>query len=237
MGNLRLHCFLLDSCLVVSRGVTVREFSRMYFVRKQCSPEKVSWQLKYMQGVQSDSEQQNGIFPVQEASTGTAEVPAPAKAAGSVSQQETGQQETFSHAAGVQPTEQALKEHNPFKAAAAGGTADTAATKQSLEQSLPSQNTHENKGDQGPQGTGGESSAAAAMPRLKIPLSPRPPSAHGQPSSHRPPPDSSVRSRAHGSEQLPDEGWSPRQVGTAECTSCPLCTHASMRCIRNLHPG
>ena len=50
-----------------------------------------------------------------------------------------------------------------------------------------------------------------AVPRLKIPLSPRPPTAHELPST-RASQSESARSKPRAHEPLPDEGWSPRQV-------------------------
>ena len=60
-----------------------------------------------------------------------------------------------------------------------------------------------------------EKPGAKMVPRLKIPLSPGPASARELPSSRAAQPDSSAKNRGHNSEQLPDDGWSPRQVRSA----------------------
>lgn len=58
-----------------------------------------------------------------------------------------------------------------------------------------------------------ESSVSKGVPRLRIPpLSPRPASGLELPGSRAAQPDSSAKSRGNAPEQLPDEGWSPRQV-------------------------
>ena len=123
-----------------------------------------------------------------------------------------------SHAPVVPLTEEALSQRNPFEnAAAANGDISAAEAKHAGAQDalepvhLPA-DAADSTSRQEMQQKAEEKSGAKAVPRLKIPLSPTPASARELPSSRAGQPDSSARSRGHRSEQLPDEGWSPRQV-------------------------
>ena len=88
---------------------------------------------------------------------------------------------------------------------------------QVLEPSQPSGKADGSRAEQAPQqGTEAKASPEAkvipkAVPRLKIPLSPRPPTAHELPST-RASQSESARSKPRAHEPSPDEGWSPRQV-------------------------
>ena len=115
-------------------------------------------------------------------------------------------------------TEKALAQRNPFEiAAAANGDVSAAEAKDAdakhAEEPMHSPaNAADSASRQELQQKAEEKSGAKVVPRLKIPLSPGPASAREPPSSRAAQPDSSARSRGHRSEQLPDEGWSPRQV-------------------------
>lgn len=132
-----------------------------------------------------------------------------------------GQKEPLPASSAVaKPTEQALRDKAVIEAQQAGpdasGTAArSTALQQAPEPSKPPQHvgTSSSRAEQvAQQGTEGKAtSEAKAVPRLKIPLSPRPPTAHELPST-RASQSESARSKPRGHEPTPDEGWSPRQV-------------------------
>ncbi len=128
------------------------------------------------------------------------------------------QEQTTLHAPVVPLTEKALAQRNPFEnAAAADGDVSTAlaqgaSAKEAQEPVHPPANAADSTSRQEMQQKAGEKSAAKVVPRLKIPLSPASASTRELPSGRAAQPDSSARSRGHRSGQLPDEGWSPRQV-------------------------
>ena len=141
-----------------------------------------------------------------------------------------------SSSAVAQPTEQALRDKADGKAQQAGPDAgDTAARSTGLqrppeqcqppqhvgssssraghvlEPSQPSGKADGSRTEQVAQQCTEAKAVPKAVPHLKIPLSPRPPSAHELPST-RASQSESARSKARCHEPSPDEGWSPRQV-------------------------
>ena len=178
-----------------------------------------------MQGKELGSKQPNGA---QDVNGPTAESFAP-QAAGVLQdgQRVTDQEQAPAQPAVVQLTEKALAQRNPFEnAAGANGVASTAKAKdasseEALEPVPPPAEAADSMSRHGMQQEADKKPGAKTVPRLKIPLSPPPASARELPSSRAAQPDASARSRGHNSEQLPDEGWSPRQVRCA----CLLCCH------------
>lgn len=133
-------------------------------------------------------------------------------------QQMPEQEQVPSHTAVVPLTEEALAKRSPFEGAAEanGGLstaeADNAGAKEAGQPAHPPADAADGTMRQEMQQEAEGKSNARAVPRLKIPLSPHPASACELPGNRAAQPDSSAKSRGHRSEQLPDEGWSPRQV-------------------------
>ena len=178
----------------------------------------------HLQGKELDSKQINGA---QDTNGAVADSSAPQVARDMRDGQQMPEQvQVPSHTAVVPLTDEALAQRNPFEGAAeANGVlstaeADSAGAKQAGEPAHPPPDAADRAKRQEMQQNPEENSRARAVPRLKIPLSPRPASARELPGSRAAQADSSAKSRGHRSEQLPDEGWSPRQVRWAVPCCC-----------------
>ena len=185
-------------------------------------------------------------------------------------QQLEGQKEPLPASSAVaKPTEQALRDKAVIEAQQAGpdasGTAarsigrqqapepsqppqhvgsSSSRAEQVLEPSQPSQKADGSRAEQVAQQGTEAKAIPKAVPRLKIPLSPRPPTAHELPST-RASQSESARSKPRAHEPSPDEGWSPRQVhapplelsASWEGIRC-LCTHGLLLTREDaLRPG